>query len=398
MSSRKDQHPDVVVRLFDEDWQVWELAGSPRRLGPGVTTNGSRRTLAVPARHVVASPLWIEGADLALAPEAAKLELEVRGLLSRAQGMDGISLRLLPVENRMLAVAAVFPPELPEDCPTADRFEGSPFLLPLPADAVTLWRENGDYVAAATRGTDVVYWETIDNAAGTEELRIWLSLIVLRLQGDGVLTGSPRIVSWIEGLPADRIAPAGCPHDDMAADSAGTPTLEKVQADWKPVSVHAAEDRRQRRARVQRIVLAVAAVYIVLAAVLGLYAGVLRWKAAGLRAESAKLRAEVESFQPTIRQWDVIAPTVESAQYPLELLRGVVEAMPGAGVQLTEFKIEAGKVYVKGEADSFALANTFFNNLASHEALRGIVWAPHQPTPDALNRWRFTKEGTLPPL
>ncbi|HEY8900365.1 MAG TPA: hypothetical protein VIM61_08130, partial [Chthoniobacterales bacterium] len=103
---RRSPEPDVVIRLFAEDWQHWEFSnGSPRKLA-GIPENGARRTLAVPARQVLASPLWIEDGDPALAREAAKLELEVRGLLSRTTGMQGVSLRLLPEDKRTLAVAA----------------------------------------------------------------------------------------------------------------------------------------------------------------------------------------------------------------------------------------------------------------------------------------------------
>jgi len=396
---RRGPQPDVVIRLFDEDWQRWEFAGGrPSKLPADAATNGCRRTLAVPARQVLASPLWIDGTDPALASESAKLELEVRGLLSRTTGMQGVSLRLLPGEGRTLAVAAVFPNELPESCPAADRFDVSPFLFKLPADSLTLWREGEDYVAAATRGAETVYWETVDRSSGAEELRVWLSLIVQRLQAEGVLVAPPRIVSWVEGLPAARITPAGCVVlGESAADTGAiAPSLERVQGDWKPGSAHRADAQRAQRERMRGIILAVAAGYLVLAAVLVLYAGVLRWKASGLAKENAKLTAEIEKFQPIRREWEVIEPTVESAQFPLELLRGVVGSLPAGNIHLTKFKIEEGKLTIDGEAESFGLATDFYNSLSANEALAGIVWSNTNPTvgPTVTS---FHAEGALPP-
>lgn len=389
--------PDVLVRLFDEEWQQWEISGGKReRLPADAPVNGSRRTLAVPARHVLASPLWIEGTDPALTPDAAKLELEVRGLLSRAQGMEGVSLRLHPGETRTLAVAAVFPPELPEGVPGAERFDGSPFLLALPPDAATLWREGEDYVVAFTRGRDVVYWETADRSLGGEELRTWLRLITLRLEGEGVLDEPPRVVSLVEGLPADRFAPAGS-RPSRDSDSAGSPALENLRGDWKPVSAHEADAKRKVRERMRSIVLAVAAGYLVLAAILFIYAGVLRWQSAGARAEAAKLRAAVDEFQPTAGDWNFIAPTAEPALYPLALLRGVIEAMPPDGVRLTKFNVEGGRISIDGEAPDFAAAKAFYNSLASSPGLKGIVWDGNT-TPTVTTVTSFHAEGALPSL
>ncbi len=392
---RRGPQPDVVVRLLDDEWQQWEFTdGRSRRLPADAPVNGSRRTLAVPARQVLASPLWIEGADPALTPDAAKLELEVRGLLSRTQGMGGISLRLLPAEGRTLAVAAVFPPELPGGFPPAERFDGSPYFYPLPRDAMTIWREGDDYVAAFTRGGDVVYWETTDRLLAAEDVRTWLSLIVLRLRGERVLTLAPQVVSWVEGLPAERVAPDGCAPGQGAGQE---PVLEGVRGDWKPASAHQADARRQQREHLRMIVLAGAAGYLVLAAVFFIYAGALRWQAASARSEAVKLRAEVDRFQPTAVEWASIAPAAEPAQYPLELLRGVIAAMPPGGVRLTKFSVEDGRLAIDGEAPDFGAAKAFYNTLAASPQLKGIAWDGNT-TPTVTTVTSFHAEGGLPPL
>ncbi len=393
---RKGPAPDLVLRLADSDWERWEFNGhGPRLLPADAAVEGAVRTLAVPARHVVATPIWIEGADPALAPEAAKLELEVRGLLPRAQGMQGVALRLIPAETRTLAVAAVFPPELPEACPPADRFETSPFLRELPADSVTLWREGEDYVAAFTRGRDVVYWETIDRSVSAAEVRVWLGVIVQRLLAEGVLATPPELVCAVEGLPVDRILPPAC-RAVTAPPPPATPSLTGLRGDWQPVSAQEAAARRLQRERMRNVVLAVAAGYLVLAAVLLLYAGSLRWKAARLAAENTRLAAAVETFQPIRKDWSLLAPTVEPAQFPLELLRGAVEAMPTGNIHLTRFVVEDGRIIIEGEADSFALASDYYNALAASEPLKGIDWSGNTNPSVGPTVTTFHAEGSLP--
>jgi hypothetical protein len=394
MKKRRGPLPDLVVRMFDEAWQRWEFVVGVAR--PTEKQGGEvRRILAVPARQVIATPLWIEGTEAALASETIKLELEVRGLLPRVQGMDGISLRLLPLGERTLVIAAVFPPELPAESPPAEAFDASAQLLTLPRDAATLWREGDDIVVAITRGDAVVYWETIDRTAGTDEMRIWLGLLCLRLRGEKVIEASPRIVSWVEGIPAARIAPEGCEsaEDEM---SPAQPTLAHAKLDWKPVSARLAGDLRVRRERIKRVVLAVSACYIVIAAGLALYFGSLRWQASSVAGEAAGLRAEVEKFQPIARDWASIAPTVTPMTYPLEILGGVVGSMPPKGVRLILFKIEDGRMTVNGEADTFQMATDYFNTLSAADALRGFNLQSETPQMKANNSASFNITGTLP--
>ncbi|MGH8048377.1 MAG: hypothetical protein ACREKL_14130 [Chthoniobacterales bacterium] len=396
VKNRRGPLPDVVIRMFDEAWQRWEFVGGVAR--PRTDEGGDvRRILAVPARQVIATPLWIEGTDAALAPETAKLELEVRGLLPRVQGMDGISLRQLPQGERTLAVAAVFPPELPAESQTAEAFDASPLLLALPRNAATLWREGEDIVVAFTRGDEVVYWETIDRGASTDEIRVWLSLLCLRLRGEAVIESHPRIVSWVEGLPVERIAPEGCATTgDVSEAMPGLPSLGKAKLDWKPVSVRLAADQRVRRERIKRVVLAVASCYIVIAAVLALYFGSLRWQATRLAKEAQQLTAEVEKFQPIARDWNFIAPTLTPANYPLEILGAVVGGMPKTGVRLILFKIEDGQVNVSGEADTFQMATDFYNTLAATNELRGFNLQSQTPAMKPNGSASFDISGIIP--
>lgn len=400
MRKRHGPLPDLVIRMFDDGWQRWSFVQGMAH--PTDQEGGDvRRILAVPARHVVAMPLWIDGTDAALAPDTAKLELEVRGLLPRVQGFAGVSLRLIPQEGRTLAVAAVFAPELPTECPEADVFDASPRLLALPRNAATLWREGEDIVAAVTRDDAVVYWETLDRVAGVEEMRVWLGLLLLRLRGEGVIEALPRVVSWIEGVPASRVAPEGCLADDAGDMKPAQASLDQARLDWRPVSVQLAAEQRVRRERIRQIALAVAAAYIVIAAVLVIFFGAMKWQAGRLAREAAELNAEVEKFQPIARDWGAIAPTVTPVTYPLEILGAVVGAMPpkpasGGGVKLILFNIDDGRVTVSGEADTFQMATDYYNTLAATEEMNGFNLQADTPQMKPNNSASFKITGTLP--
>jgi hypothetical protein len=369
---RRGTAPDVITRLYEETWQRWKLTdGAPQRLeAEAKAENG---------------------------PETVKLELEVRGLLPRAQALAGTTMRLLPHESRTLAVVAVFPPELPEEHSVANAYDASPFLLVLPRNAVTLWREGEDLVAAFTRDEDVVYWETTDRSVGTEDLKTWLGLLCLRLRGEAVIQAPPRVVSWVEGVPAERIAPAGCETRAESDDEPpGTPSLLHGRFDWKPVSAQRAEDQRVVREKVKRVALAVAAGYIVLAAGFALYFGGLRWKVSRLSEENAKVHAELEKFQPIARDWTMIAPTADPSQYPLEILNGIVAGMPPQGIRLIQFDVDNGKVTVGGEADTFQMATDFYNALATAEIFKGFNLQSDTPEMKANNSAKFNIHGAIP--
>lgn len=393
--SRKVRSSDILFRLFEDSWETWEMGALPRKL-EGAAGADAPRILAVPARQVIATPLWIDGTDSVLVAEAARLELDIRGLVPRAPGMDAIVVRTFPDETRTLVVAAVFPTETPAEFPEAERFDASPFLMSLAPDAITLWREGEDLVAAVCRGRQVVYWETNDRASDAGAIRAWLDLIILRLRGEGIITESLRFANGVEGFPADRVFPAGCDGAPLSLDAAGcAPSLTGARFEWRPEPVIRAERQRARKAQTRKIVMAVAAGYLVVALCFGIYFGFLKIRASLLTAEAAKLAAGVEKFQPIASEWtSLLGRTADPGGYPLEILSAVVSAMPPEGIRLTEFGIEDTKVRVAGEADSFNIANDYLNKVAENDAT--VVWTKTTPVPVG-NTTRFAIEGVIQP-
>lgn len=391
--SRRVPSREILFRLFDDSWESWELGAVPRRVeDAGAADQGS---LAVPARQVVCSPLWIEESDDALVTEAAKLELEVRGLMPRAHGMNAVVLRAIPGGNRTMVVASVFPEGLPDEYPEAIRFDASPFLISLGADALTIWREGDDIVAAVTKGAHVVYWETNDRGADTVELRVWLGLIVTRLRGEGIITTTLTFANCVAGLAAERIMPQGCHPEPTVRDASDcAPNVRDAKWEWRPEAVLLAEQAQAQRARNRKVLFAVGAAYLVLAILVGAYFGLLTLQAGMLGREAKSLEEQIEGFQPVADEWlDVIGRTADPATFPLVILGKVVAELPPDGVRLTQFKIDGNEVTVAGEADSILIANDFTNKVAGSDS--AVAWERQTPIPLPNNTAQFTILGEI---
>ncbi len=192
-----------VVRPWCNGWERWELIRRrPRRPFPGAGRGREGDVFAVPARQVVAVPLWLDSEDSAVLDAAVLLEMEVRGFASEGVLPDA-SVRKIARENgRSLVVVAVFPSDFEKRYPdvVAQRYEVSAALLPLDEDALTVWREGGEYVAAYTRGRDLVHWSTWDAAATGREIQTWLRTTTLSLLASGVITRRPQHIVVDDGL------------------------------------------------------------------------------------------------------------------------------------------------------------------------------------------------------
>ncbi len=391
MKSQRQVTADLV-RPWKDEWERWTLdgEGAPTlRLAqtgpPEAIAAAAGSIFSVPARLVIAVPLWIDSVDPEIVQESARLELDLRGLLARKGGGTDFVLRTIPHGTRTLVIAAVFPPGIPEvfAAPTFDRYEASPFLLKLEPDAITLWREGEDVVAAFTSGAQVVCWETTRLTDDPVELSNWLRLLWLQLSGEGVISGNLRLINTIDTIDRSRlrlpavIQPVTLPGP---VDEMMKPSLEAARFQWKPAAAIEHARALLRRKQTRQIVLAVAAAYVAVVLVLLGYWATLQFQMSSLRAQADDLGAQVALFEPVAREWEYIGPTAETEFFPLEILHNVVESLPPDGIRITEFKVEEGTATVKGEATSAPAANDYFVAITGDEELRGIQWEMPMPT------------------
>ncbi len=403
--SRSENESPELLRLWGDVWERWHWPDGVEKdaawlesIERDPAASGDPATLAVPARLVVAVPLWINSLEAEIVDETAKLELEVRGLLGKRQTADDAILRTLDQRgDRTLVLAAVFPATLPDTMPLAlfDRYEASPCLRPLRADALTLWREGRDVVAAFTRGAAVVYWEAIGTTDDAREISGWLSLVCLQLRAEGVLDGEIEMVSELAGFKDGVIRlPQGVVGSTSGVDEV-KPTLAGGIFRWRPVAAVAAAAAAVRARQMRQVVLAMAAAYGGIVLIVGLYLGWQRFQLAGMAGRAESLRAEVATFQPVADRWDRIGATTETAFFPLEILHHVVEHLPGDGVRLTIFNYEDGRVLVEGDAMPQRLATPFFDAIREDPDLVDIRWDMGTPALRPDGSAKFSIQGSF---
>lgn len=403
------RRPTELVRLWGEVWERWEWPDGAGRepvlreeVSGAVALTGSPTILAVPARLAVAVPLWIDSTDAAIVDETARLELDVRGLLGRRSGAEAVLRTVATEGERTLVLSTVFPADLPESVPVAlfDRYEASPFLRPLAADALTIWREGGDLVAAVTRGATVIYWETLGWTDDAREISAWLKLMVLQLRSEQVVGAELTLCNELPGFKEDVLqVPVGVRlggrDGGVGSGDEIKPTLVGAVFQWRPPAAVAADLAAVRRRRMRQVAMAGAAAYAGIAVVVLAYLGFRHVQIAGLKGRAEALAEEVGRFEPVARQWRQVGPTAEAEFYPLEILYQTVKHLPADGVRMTLFDIDGGRVLVEGDASPSRLAAPFFEALTSDPELAGFSWNMANPGLRPDGSARFQIQGTF---
>lgn len=379
-----------LLRPAGNDWELWE--GEPWELrGQGALEElspGSEASLALPARMVIAAPLWLEGIDVSLVREMAAVELDVRGLLPNA-GADALDVRVVTVlSERTLVCAHVYPTGLPERFShrVFARFNASPAFAALQPDCLHLWREEGDLIAVFTRGEEAVYWEPIRNPTPDLE-RIGLMLIA-----EAVLVAPLNFQNYsLEQLPA----PSYC-HSSLSVEAA-LPSLRDRPpvCEWKSPTRRAWEDRIRKRTSAIRLGVVAAAVYLAVAVCLGAWLGWQHWEVARLEHQIAEREPEIRRLQQAGREWNAVVTTIEAPRFPVEVLLQLVQQMPPEGIRLTQFEFDDPKVALLGEAQSVSIASHFLSQINGARELAHIRWEMPPPTLLPNNTARFVIAGAM---
>lgn len=398
----KQKPGTTLLRLWGESWELWELPQTsslePSYLGPAPErpSTGKDCILSVPARWVVAAPIWVDSQDPEIIQNSIELEMEVRGLLPKRKFTDVVCFRKLVEGNKSLVICAIFPPEVParySDQPFT-RYEASPLLVDPVEDGLTLWREGEDIVAVFTRNREVVYWSTTDWPAESKQLSLWLKNLILHLLATRVLSKWPSRVAIDSNLKAYGFKNLIPLISEEAIHL--KPSLKSADFKWKPEDARETERKRVSTRKTRRIILSVAAAYLLVVSLAGLDLSWLHFKSQQLQTRIGQLEMQTGKFQPSIREWRIVGPGAETAYYPIEILHRVVKNMPASGIRLTIYDTTDGRVSIEGEAESVSQASQFLASLSQDKDLQQMNW--EMPTPALLpnNAARFQLTGVAP--
>lgn len=386
-----------LIRQWAGGWEAWSIPTVPGKPPKALTSleQGLSRegVLTLPSRSVVAFPLWVDSVEQDVVRSTVELEAEVRGVAISREAQDVVIVRKITKNQRTLAICAIYPTE-PASPPTPinfTRFEAAPFLLCLEPNALSLWQEGGNIVAALTEEEGVVWWGTCDATGDLEEIGSWLESVQMHLCGTNIVRDIPAKVVLAPELEGRF---SGCFGSISTTVGDFSPNLQRGYFDWKPKENRRRELKAKHSRRFFRLLAVAAASCLVLALGAVLHLTFQQRQISRLKENVSSLETEVETFQPAIRAWKKIGPTADPAGYPLEGLLAVVTNLPQDGIRLTSYNLDEGKITVEGEAATVGVASQFFQRMAKNEALTGWRW--EMPTPSLLpnNMARFQIIGT----
>lgn len=392
-----------VIRPWGEGWQIWrkEAKEESWRLVPAEAASAGRQAgqtvCGIPARLVVAAPLWIETVEESTIGEIVRLEVEMKGLAAGERLAQDLAFEVLCREEaRVLVRAMVFPAEWPGEFffPAAEAYEPGPLLAALQDNTLHLWREFDDLVAVVVWNGSVVCWETTSFQDELGEIETWLRCLMTQVASLIALPDDFAIKDWAGVL---RNLPAGFSRTCFLSDSdrnegpamAATPP----RLGWLPAAQREARKAGHSRRMLVRG-LAAAAALAVLAMLPVLVSTVwTNMKIRGVEEKIAKLDGRISPLRDIAARWMRVEAAVDDRFFPLEVLHAVVSSIPSGGVRLTVFEMSLDKLLVEGEATNVSTATEFFNKLRENQEAPDISWEMPPVSVKANNVAHFVITG-----
>lgn len=395
----KRPEADSLLRGGPEGWELWTFPrkGEPvcvKDPGPRTKT-GAATVLALPARDVLAVPLWM--AAEGDAEELAGLELSARHLLRREAAVTVLPIEEVDGRRLVLAVATADDATASPWFGKAGTFDLGVRMLDAGGADGLVWKEFGELCFAFFRAGQPVFLAATGETAPGSAFCGAVQRAALRLKAESVLGGLPRKLQLVgEFPPEDRTAVAAALRCDVTESASVPPALPEVPLDAKPPAARAAEIHRAVRSRWGRIATALACVYLAIAVVAAgkLVAESLRLS--GLERQSRQLAPEAGLAETAVKEWREFRAAIDPGTFLLDQLAAVSREIPANDVRLTEFSFGDGRLRITGEATDVSQAYTFFERVKASPDLQEYDWTSRQPQLAGRSKVRFEIEGSRP--
>lgn len=344
------------------------------------------------------APFWSlshdEGAD-----DAVALRWEGFGLEQEPGAHLWTHWVVVRKEKQLLVGTLAFAPDAAaqgREAMAAERFEVSAQLLPLPIDGIAVWRELGRYVAAFTRGAQLLHLTVLAarslDADAAFEIRDTHAALLAHEHASTVAT--VRVWTACEADFAPQLA---CLFESASVlkEKRPDPRLPAHASGLLPAQV--AQGRRQQRALHQKMLM-MAAAALVYVCFFGAWWMRLHWRESKINTASAQVDAqqpEIETIREAQANWLEMESAIDPDLYPLEIYHQIVSLLPPEGIRLKEFQIDNGKIVIAGEATSVNHALGFKDKLAACQPLQRYAWNFPVPSIREDNRADFRTTGVI---
>ncbi len=380
----------------EQDGGAWSLAAEAADLAALRPAAGS--LVAVPVRRAFSLALWVPAQDPSLFGDLVYTQLDLRGLAGASRDATSFVWRQVATEGaEALLHAAVLPAHLAPKYWHGDvtSYAVSPACLPLPPDTTSIWNEEGGWVAAVTRGGELVHFQPLAEPAPTASMALEVWLMLASLEAGNMLGNAAAVRVFYEGADAPDLGDWNSFGQVPATAAPFPPPVRPPEAMLcVPLPVRDVQRSRHTSARRQKIALALAAAYFVLVLALAANTLLLQWRADALRKALARDADKVEATKEAKSRWQALTPALDPTAYPLEILFQVSRLLPKDGVRLTLFSMNLDRLIVAGEASTLQAAQKFQEDVRDCPQLEAYDWRMENPRPLPTGSAKFQIEGT----
>ncbi len=402
---------NILLVPGESGWEIWsgtEEGGytlqsateTPRAADLAEIPHGEL-TMFFPAKSITALPMRVTSDDDAIFPDLAALHAERLGLRPDPMAGQLTDVFLIRREAENSAILSVFlrapaDGELPRRGPKG--FDISARAFPVTGNTLALWKEFGRWVFAIYDQGALVFCQatSVDSYHPDEALVREIRLSMIQLSMQGIDTEPSLILAWSSATELNCQALRDSFHARVEATPRPAPVPPSPLSKLLPADVRAARRAALRRRNIRLGVTAVAAIYL----------GIIGWFSYGLwkdmqltqqlRADAVNAAPDAEAFALHVAKWDELAPVVELANSPVDILYRIATCIPpNSGLRLKTAEISANEIKLIGEAPALQAANTFSLNLSKNNELAKFTWQTPEPSQSSRG-WEFVFSGEIP--
>lgn len=394
----------AICRPVADGWQIWVPKDgdhlSLRNEAPDLAglKPSPDSLIAVPVRRAFSLAVWVPGDDPSILGDLVHTQLEMRGLAARTREETSFAWREIAREgNELLVHVIVLPAHLAPRYWHGDvtAYAVSPDCLPLAPDSVTIWREEGTWVAAVKRGDNLLHFQALAEPDPGPGMALEIMMMFSPLEAGGMVDGPPSVVFYRSpGQEVDLSALSRAGERPVAVEDFPPPVRPAALLACTPLPVRLLQAEKAKSAQRQRLAFAGAAVYLALVLALAGNTLWLHWKTRRLQAEIDRDASAVTATREAMSRWQSMQPALEPATYPLEVLYQTARLLPEDGVRLTLFDMNLERVLIQGEASTLAAALKFQDDLKKNSEIGDFYeWSAESPKQLPNGSTRFQIDG-----